>query len=137
EKLEEFMIHSFRIGQDRLMHRSLCYASKNDVCPYARSFAVRLLLQRLPCSLSNEVSYLLRLLQHGDVASWESNRLSPGLFCTCPFHRGRKRVVFRGDHMPRWLRLPRGMRQFFVEHRTVNLTLDGKYQSTLRHRKSL
>src|SRR5262249_42498270 len=98
---------------------------------FARSFAVRLLLERLLCSFSNEVSYLLRLLQHGDVASWESNRFSPGLICTCPFHRGCQSVVIRGDHMPGWLRLPSGMRKFFVKHRTVNLTLDGKYEPPL------
>src|SRR5262249_17647475 len=67
---------------------------------FARSFAVRLLLERLLCRFSNEVSYPFRLLQHGDVASWKSNRFSPGLFCTCRFHLGCKSAVFRGDHMP-------------------------------------
>src|SRR5262245_10295688 len=103
----------------------------------ARSSALRLLLGCLLRSLSNEVRNLLRLLQHGDVACEELNRFSARLLCTGPFHRGSQSAVFGSDHMPGRLCLPSGMRQFFIQHRTVNLTLDSKDELAFRHGQSL
>src|SRR5262249_28981946 len=115
--------------------RSCC--SMTPASSFARSSAVGLLLfERFLCGFGNEVGDLFRLLQHGYVARWEFNRFSTGLLRTCPFHRGPECAVLRRDHVPRRLRLPGSMRQFFVEHGAVDLALYRQDKPALGHRQT-
>src|SRR5271166_1678579 len=85
----------------------------------------------------DEVSDFLRLLEHGNMAGGYRNRDSAGFLRTGFFHRRTECVILRSDHVPRRLRLPSCVREFFVEHWAVDLALHRQDKPTLGHRQSI
>src|SRR6516162_6075940 len=85
----------------------------------------------------DEVSDFLRLFQHGNMTGGYRNCDSAGFLRAGFFHRGTECSILRSDHVPRRLRLPSCVREFFVEHWAVDLALHRQDKPTLCHWQSL